>query len=120
MPPAAKSRQSVDLPGKSSRIRRKRAGLVVVDVQERLVTALFERQRVIENVVRLVRGAAILQVRTVLTEQYPHGLGRTIPEVARAASGFAPLEKTAFSACGASGFIDALGSGAMRRQAGGK
>jgi nicotinamidase-related amidase len=87
---------------------RAKVGLVVVDVQERLLPAIFEQQRVVQNTVRLIQGAAILQVPIFATEQYRKGLGLTAPEVAAAIPGFAPMEKLAFSACGAAGFIAAL------------
>jgi nicotinamidase-related amidase len=92
----------------SLRLTRAKAGLVVVDVQERLLPAIFEQQRVVQNTVLLIQGAAILQVPIFATEQYRKGLGPTVPEVAAAIPGFAPLEKLAFSACGADGFIPAL------------
>ena len=82
--------------------------MVVVDVQERLWPAIFERERVVQNGVKLIRGAAILHVPIFATEQYRRGLGATVPEVAAAIPGFAPLEKLAFSACGADGFVSAL------------
>jgi nicotinamidase-related amidase len=43
-----------------------------------------------------------------VTEQYRKGLGVTTPAVAQAVAGFAPLEKMAFSVCGAAGFLAAL------------
>jgi nicotinamidase-related amidase len=94
----------------SHRLTRARAGLAVVDVQERLLPAIFEKERVLQNVVRLARGAAILQVPIFATEQYRKGLGATAPEVAAAIPGFTPMEKLAFSACGAGGFVAALES----------
>jgi nicotinamidase-related amidase len=93
---------------KSLRLRRARAGLVVVDVQERLLPAIFEKERVVQNSVRLIQGAAILHLPIFATEQYRKGLGATVPEVAGAIAGFAPWEKLAFSACGADGFVSAL------------
>jgi nicotinamidase-related amidase len=93
---------------KSLRLTRAKAGLVVVDVQERLLPAIFEQQRVVQNTVRLIQGAAVLQVPIFVTEQYRKGLGPTVPEVAVAVPEFAPMEKLAFSACGATGFIPAL------------
>jgi nicotinamidase-related amidase len=92
----------------SLRITRTKAGLVVVDLQERLLPAIFEQQRVVQNTVRLIQGAALLQVPIFATEQYRLGLGPTVPEVAAAIPGFAPMEKLAFSACGATGFAAAL------------
>jgi nicotinamidase-related amidase len=76
----------------SLRLTRARAGLVVVDIQERLLPAIFERQRVLRNTVRLIRGAAILRVPVFATEQYRKGLGPTAPEVATVIPGFAPME----------------------------
>jgi len=94
----------------SHRLTRARAGLVVVDVQERLWPAIFEKERVLQNTVRLSQGAAVLQVPIFATEQYRKGLGPTVPEVAAAIPGFAPMEKLAFSACGAADFVPALES----------
>lgn len=91
-----------------NRLRRTAAGLVVVDIQERLLPAIFERERVVQNAVRLIRGAAALGIPLFATEQYRKGLGATVPEVASAIPGFAPMEKLAFSACGAAGFVSTL------------
>lgn len=93
---------------KLQRLRRNKTGLVVVDVQERLMPAIFERKRVVQNVVRLLRSAHILQVPYFVTEQYRKGLGATLPEVQEAAADFRPMEKVVFSACGADGFLPAL------------
>lgn len=70
--------------------------------------AMYEQERVRENAVRLIKGAAVLQVPVFATEQYRKGLGPTVPEVATAIPGFAPLEKLTFSACGAAGLLAAL------------
>ena len=77
----------------SLRIAREKAGLVVVDIQERLLLAMFEKERMAQNAARLARGAAVLNVPVVATEQYRKGLGATVPEVALAIAGFAPMEK---------------------------
>jgi nicotinamidase-related amidase len=92
----------------SRRIARAQAALVVVDIQERLLPAMFEKERVVRNAVRLIKGAAVLGVPVLATEQYRKGLGATVAEVASAIPGFAPLEKVAFSACGAGDFAAAL------------
>jgi nicotinamidase-related amidase len=90
------------------RLRRAQSGLVVVDIQERLLPAMFERERVLENSLRLVKGAIGLKVPVVVTEQYPKGIGHTMPELAAAVPGFAAREKATFSSCGAPGFLDEL------------
>ncbi len=92
----------------SLRLTRSAAGLVVVDIQERLLPTMCEPERVVANTVRLCRGASVLGVPVFATEQYRKGLGPTVPRVAEAIAGFAPREKLAFSACGAEGFLPAL------------
>ncbi|MCX7827202.1 MAG: isochorismatase family protein, partial [Verrucomicrobiae bacterium] len=66
----------------SRRIVRLKAGLVVVDIQEKLLPAIHEGHRVVANTVRLIKGAAIIGLPIFVTEQYPLGLGPTVPEVA--------------------------------------
>ena len=56
--------------------------LLVVDVQEKLISHIDQRDRVVRNCRRLIKAAGILSVPTVATEQYPRGLGATIPELA--------------------------------------
>jgi nicotinamidase-related amidase len=87
---------------------------VVIDIQERLLPAIHEKERVVANTVRLVKGAVILGLPTVVTEQYRKGLGPTVPEVAAAVPGFAPMEKLAFSSCGAEGFVAVLEAKGIR------
>jgi nicotinamidase-related amidase len=63
------------------KLDRSRAALVVVDVQEAFRPAVLDFEQVARNVAVLVRGARILGLPTLVTEQYPKGLGRTVPEV---------------------------------------
>jgi nicotinamidase-related amidase len=74
--------------------------LLLVDIQERLFPTIQGGTAMAAEIARLARGAALLGVPVLVSEQYPKGLGRTIPAVAEAARGAMVLEKTAFS-CGA-------------------
>ena len=89
------------------KLDRSRAALVVVDMQEAFRTAVLDFDQVARNVATLVRGARILGVPTLVTEQYPEGLGRTVPEVSEHLD-VTPIEKVSFSAVEASGFPGAL------------
>lgn len=62
--------------------------LMIVDAQERLVPAMHGdlRDQCVKNIERLLVGAAELGIPTLITEQYPKGLGNTIPEVRAAAA----------------------------------
>jgi nicotinamidase-related amidase len=86
-------------------LERDRTTLVVVDVQEAFRKAVRKFDRVAANVGTLVEGAKTLGVPIVVTEQYPRGLGSTVPEVAEhLPEGTQPLDKVCFSATDADGF----------------
>lgn len=84
--------------------------LVIVDVQERLFNAMDAERRddMVANVKILVSAARRLGVPVLVTEQYPRGLGRTLPEVRTLLSDAPSFEKTAFSCAKAEGFVDHL------------
>jgi nicotinamidase-related amidase len=89
----------------SSRVLdRDRAALVVVDVQEAFRPAVVDFEAVASEVATLIQGARVLGVPVVATEQYPKGLGKTVPEVAEQLGDVEPIEKVCFSAAAADGF----------------
>jgi nicotinamidase-related amidase len=90
------------------RLERDRTALVVVDVQEAFRPAVVDFDRVAENVAVMVQGAKILGIPTLVTEQYPKGLGHTVPEVARHLDGVKPIEKVCFSAAETDEFREQL------------
>jgi nicotinamidase-related amidase len=95
---------------RAPRINRAKAALLVVDIQERLLPAIHERERVVENAVRLIKGAEVFRLPVLLTEQYKKGLGPSVREVAAAAAASAPIEKLTFSACGAAEVVQTMSS----------
>lgn len=85
-------------------LERDRAALVIVDVQERFRPAVLDFERVAANAAMLAESARVLGLPVLATEQYPRGLGPTVPEVAEHLNGVPTLEKTSFSAARAEGF----------------
>jgi nicotinamidase-related amidase len=83
---------------------RGRAALVVVDVQEAFRPAVIDFERVAGAAATLVRGARILDLPVIVTQQYPKGLGSTVPELAEHLDGIEPIDKVCFSAAAADGF----------------
>ncbi len=81
-----------------------RSALVVIDVQEAFRKAVPAFEETARQTAVLVQGAHALGVPVVVTEQYPRGLGDTVPEVLDHLDGEARLEKTVFSAAHAPGF----------------
>lgn len=93
------------------RLDRNDAVLVVIDVQERLMPVIHERFEVEANVERLVRGAHVLGIPAIVTEQYVKGLGPTVEPLRRAleeTNGYRPIEKDCFSAHGCAAFAAQL------------
>jgi nicotinamidase-related amidase len=90
------------------KLERERTALVVVDVQEAFRTAVLDFDSVVRNVATLVQGANALNVPVLVTEQYPKGLGHTVPELANHLDGVEAIEKVCFSAAGSAEFNRAL------------
>ncbi len=98
--------------GPSLRLNAARSALVVIDIQARLAPATHAPEPVIANAALLMRAAARLDVPILVTEQYPKGLGATVPEIADLAPADAILSKLHFSCLGDDGFrrrFEALG-----------
>lgn len=74
--------------------------LVIVDVQAKLVAVMPDAaSSVIKNCAILFQAAALLDIPKLYTEQYPKGLGNTVPELQTLLDGKKPIEKTVFSCC---------------------
>ena len=84
------------------------AVLLVVDIQERLAVVMAERERVVANTGHLIAAAKLLGVPVVLTEQYPKGLGPTVPELRAALDPAPAIVKMTFDCCGEPAFAPAL------------
>lgn len=100
-------------------LNREDAILVVVDVQEKLVPAIDADLYPVslKNIRIMIEAAAALGIPIVVTEQYPKGLGRTVPEVREMLKGkdHRLLEKVTFSCARDEGFLAAIAA-AGRRQ----
>ena len=72
-------------------------GLLVIDVQEKLLPKILDAAQLERNVAFLVDGARLLDLPVQCTEQYPRGLGGTVPELARRLP--ERPDKVAFSSC---------------------
>ena len=78
--------------------------LLVIDVQEKLSRVMYQREKFIDNLQKLIRGIQVLDVPIIVTEQYPQGLGPTIPEIAPLLNNIQPLPKLSFSCNGDENF----------------
>ncbi len=79
--------------------------LVIVDVQEKLFNVVLNREQVLKNILKLVKISKLLRIPIIITEQYPQGLGKTVPElVQELGEHYSPIEKTTFSCFGSQEF----------------
>jgi nicotinamidase-related amidase len=82
--------------------------LVVIDFQERLFPVMHDKEKLLRNAVKLIKGASVLEIPIILTEQYPKGLGPTIPEIKELIPDVKPVEKVSFSCCDEETFSKAI------------
>lgn len=74
------------------------SAFIMIDIQEKLVNAAYKGDKVAENAAKLAKTANILGIKTIVTEQYPKGLGATVSNVAEVLSENAfVVEKSSFS-----------------------
>lgn len=90
------------------RIPKNDVAAVVVDVQERLFPFIHAYEQLEATIVKFVEGLQVLDVPTIVTQQYTKGLGPTIPAVAEALGEHQVYEKMTFSCCGDPAFMEAL------------
>jgi len=81
--------------------------VVVVDIQQKLLPPIFEKERLLRNSQLLIRLAQILNLPVLATTQYVKGLGSTVPEIASLLPQ-APIDKLEFSCFGSDRFCSQL------------
>lgn len=79
-------------------LTREEALLLIIDIQERLVPVMEYRDQVIDNNKILINAAKEMNFPIIATEQYPKGLGRTVPELLELIDEEKLVVKTSFSA----------------------
>ncbi|MDD5093242.1 MAG: hydrolase [Dehalococcoidia bacterium] len=90
-------------------LEQEKAVLVIIDVQTKLLAAMHEKEALIENLKKLIRGAKAFGLPIIQLEQNPNGLGPTVPEIAELlADVVKPIPKFSFSCCGNEEFMAAL------------
>jgi isochorismate hydrolase len=85
-------------------ISREDSVLVVIDVQERLMPVISRKDRVIDNVVRLLQFSQIIGLPVILTEQ--EKLGDTLPRIMEAGADLRPIRKLDFDCFACREFVE--------------
>ena len=84
------------------------AVFLIIDVQEKITEVMGNKQELLDKLNRLIRGMQILDVPTLITEQYPKGLGPTIDMITTLLPNISATEKRVFSCCGDPNFMERL------------
>ena len=82
--------------------------LVVIDVQEKLLPPIFQKEQLVRNTQLLIRAAGILKIPALISTQYSKGLGATVPEISSLLPSAKPVDKTLFSCFGSDVFCNLL------------
>lgn len=82
--------------------------LVVIDVQDRLARVMPDKERLIQSLQKLIKGVRVFDIPVILTEQYPAGLGPTLPEITGLLPDVKPIDKICFSCCDEGRFQEEL------------
>ena len=77
-------------------IQKENTGLLIIDIQEKLMPVVQDAEQVFANANRLLKGAGVLDIPILVTEQYPKGLGNTCSSIELPAQ-IQPIEKMCFS-----------------------
>ena len=82
--------------------------LVVVDIQEKLLPPIFNKESLVRNSQLLIRLARILSMPVLVTTQYVKGLGPTVSEIGSLLSDVPATDKMEFSCFGSDQFRSRL------------
>jgi nicotinamidase-related amidase len=86
------------------------AALIILDMQERLAAAMKTKRQMVDNCLHLIETAKLFQIPILVTEQYPKGLGPTLPEIREALPDYVPFEKLSFNCTQEIGFLEKVAS----------
>jgi hypothetical protein len=90
-------------------------GLLVVDVQEKLMKVMERRHQVTDNILKLLHLSQLYRHSIILTEQYPKWLGPTLPEITASIPTYELIKKMHFDCCSEDAFIERLYSKGLKK-----
>ena len=85
-----------------------RCALLVVDIQEKLLPPIFQKEQLVRNSQLLIRAAGAMKIPAIVSTQYAKGLGKTVPEVASLLPETEAIDKNLFSCFGSDVFCTLL------------
>ena len=85
-----------------------RCALIVVDIQQKLLPPIFQKDQLVRNSKLLIRACGILKIPAIVSTQYAKGLGDTVPEIASLLPETEAIDKNLFSCFGSDVFCTLL------------
>ena len=89
-------------------ISRTNTVLIIIDIQGNLAQAMFDKENLFANNVKLIQGFKAINLPIIFTEQIPQKLGKTLPVISQELDGIEPIAKEAFSCWDDRNFIKQL------------
>ena len=91
----------------SDKLSSKVNALIIIDIQEKIIRQIFNKDSIIKNIKKLINAYEILEENIFISEQNPLKLGETIPELLPKAR-FKKIEKMEFSLAKIQDFFNEL------------
>jgi nicotinamidase-related amidase len=82
--------------------------LIVVDIQEKLLPPIFQKEQMVRNSQLLIRAAGVLKIPAIVSTQYAKGLGKTVSDIASLLPETQAIDKAQFSCFGSDVFCTLL------------
>ncbi|HZQ23977.1 MAG TPA: hydrolase [Terriglobales bacterium] len=89
-------------------LQAERCALIVIDIQEKLLPPIHEKEQLVRNSQLLIRLAGVLKMPLLMSTQYAKGLGSTVPDIAALTPEIQPIDKLMFSCFGSDVFCSSL------------
>jgi nicotinamidase-related amidase len=90
-------------------LRPEDCALAVIDIQEKLLPPIWQKERMVRNSQLLIRMATTMQLPLLVSTQYAKGLGQTVPEIACLINGAKVIDKLEFGCFGNGDYCSAIG-----------
>jgi len=89
-------------------LSRDKTALLLIDVHEKILDVMINKEKLVDNCIKLIQGFKILNLPIFYTEQYPKGLGPTSHLLLKELEGLSAIQKTSFSCLGAGNLFQRL------------
>jgi nicotinamidase-related amidase len=91
-----------------------KTALIIIDVQEKLLAVMHEKDNLVKNICTLVKACRLLEIPVVNCRQYPQAIGETVPPIQELLE-TEPVDKRCFSCMASEEFKNRLTAAGCER-----